>query len=272
MPLASPRRPNRPPLRVAMLLWGAPFLPGLASAPPAAAQTPAPPAVPHHVAHPPLRPGHAHPAGKTHIIHAGHPAHAIHRPPVPPAKPAPPPVPVPVPVPGPVVPPPAPKGTNTGLPLPRFAALRADDVNLRGGPGTRYPIQWVYKRRDLPVKIEREFDVWRLIEDSEGVKGWVHQATLVGTRSFVVTAGDGSTPPGGSDSGSETGAPARQMLRNAPAADAPVVAILKPGVIGRIRACPAASDWCKVSVKDYSGWLPRQAFWGVLAGETIQPP
>ena len=85
-----------------------------------------------------------------------------------------------------VVPPAAPRGTSTGLPLPRFAALRADSVYLRRGPGSRYPIEWIYKRRDLPVKIEREFDVWRLIEDPDGIKGWVHQATLVGTRSFVI--------------------------------------------------------------------------------------
>ena len=82
------------------------------------------------------------------------------------------------------------KGSNTGLPLPRFAALRSDEVNLRAGPGTRYPIQWVYKRRELPVEILREFEVWRLVQDPEGIKGWVHQATLTGRRSFIVTGGD----------------------------------------------------------------------------------
>ncbi len=82
------------------------------------------------------------------------------------------------------------KGSNTGLPLPRFASLKTDEVNLRTGPGLRYPIEWVYKRRDLPVQIEREFEVWRLISDQEGVKGWVHQATLVGRRTFVVTGGE----------------------------------------------------------------------------------
>ncbi|MCH4092105.1 SH3 domain-containing protein [Acetobacter sp.] len=87
------------------------------------------------------------------------------------------------------------KGSNTGLPLPRFAALRADDVNMRAGPGQRYPIQWVYHRRGLPVQIEREFDVWRLVEDSDGVKGWVHQATLIGSRDFAIPSLPGTTPP-----------------------------------------------------------------------------
>ena len=79
------------------------------------------------------------------------------------------------------------KGSNTGLPLPRFAALRSDEVNLRAGPGTRYPIEWIYKRRELPVQIQREFEVWRLVQDPDGIKGWVHQATLTGRRSFIVT-------------------------------------------------------------------------------------
>ena len=35
------------------------------------------------------------------------------------------------------------KGTVTGLPIPRYASLRADVVNLRAGPGARYPIDWV---------------------------------------------------------------------------------------------------------------------------------
>ena len=32
----------------------------------------------------------------------------------------------------------------------------------------------------------REFETWRLIEDNEGVKGWVHQSNLTGRRSFMV--------------------------------------------------------------------------------------
>jgi SH3-like domain-containing protein len=145
-----------------------------------------------------------------------------------------------------------PKGTATGLPLPRFAALRSDEVNLRSGPGTRYPIQWVYKRRDLPVEIEREFEVWRLIEDPEGVKGWVHQATLTGRRSFVVT-------------GSE------QTLRREAKDDSAAVAKLKPGVVGRIRACQAGAAWCQMQVGDYRGWLKRGEFWGSYAGEAVNP-
>jgi len=46
---------------------------------------------------------------------------------------------------------------RTGLPLPRFVSLRAAEVNLRTGPGVRYPIDWVYHRRGLPVEVIDEF-------------------------------------------------------------------------------------------------------------------
>ena len=150
--------------------------------------------------------------------------------------------------------PPAPaepdKGSATGLPLPRFAALRSDEVNLRAGPGTRYPITWVYKRRNLPVKIEREFEVWRLIEDADGVKGWVHQATLTGRRGLLITG-------------------AERTLRAAAADGAAPVARLKPGVVGQILHCDAASDWCQVQVKEYRGFLRRSEFWGTTTGEAV---
>ena len=185
--------------------------------------------------------------------------HGVLHPQKAPAKPTPatalpvPPIPAPPPVPG--EPPKqsevdTSKGSNTNLPLPRFAALRSDEVNLRAGPGTRYPIEWVYKRRELPVEIEREFEVWRLVQDPDGTKGWVHQATLTGRRSFIVTGGDATLRRDAQDSASS-------------------VAILKPGVIGHIRSCAATSDWCQVQAGDYRGYLKRSQIWGTLPGEAV---
>lgn len=207
----------------------------------------------HHATHPAHHHGHGH-APTSHSAHHPHAAAVAHavKPPIVPRIVAVPPV-------------PPDKGTNTGLPLPRFASLRADDVNMRSGPGDRYPIQWVYKRRALPVEIEREFDVWRLVEDSDGVRGWMHQATLVGTRTFVVTAA-GPVTIGGVARGIAT------ALRADPRDDARIVAILRPGVIGRLRVCPAASGWCRVTSHNYSGWLPRSAVFGLLPNEVITPP
>ena len=154
----------------------------------------------------------------------------------------------------PPAPPPDPHiGTNTGLHLPRYASLKSDEVNMRSGPGDRYPVQWTYKRRELPVRIEREFDIWRLVEDMDGVKGWVHQATLTGRRTFVLTG------------------TADHTLRADASDTAEAVAILKPGVVGRVKSCEAAKLWCQVQVQDYRGWLQRSEVWGVDADEVVAP-
>jgi SH3-like domain-containing protein len=148
---------------------------------------------------------------------------------------------------------PADQGTVTGLHLPRYASLKTGDVNMRSGPGSRYPVLWTYKRFELPVRIEREFDVWRLVEDMDGIKGWVHQATLTGRRTFVVTGTDPRT------------------MRAEASDSAPAVAVLKPGVVGRVRSCDANAAWCQVQVGDYRGWLARADFWGTDAGEAVAP-
>lgn len=192
---------------------------------------------PHHGAVPRRPAVHAKPVPK-HVAVIEKPA----EPPKPaaPRKPAPPPVPADV-------------GTVTGMHLPRYASLKSDDVNMRVGPAERYPVIWNYRRRELPVKIEREFDIWRLVEDMDGIKGWVQQGTITGRRTFVVTGTDPRTMRADA---SETADP---------------VAVLKPGVVGRIRACDAAKDWCQVQVQDYRGWLKRNDVWGIDPGEAIAP-
>lgn len=144
-------------------------------------------------------------------------------------------------------------GTSTHLPLPRWASFKTDEVNMRSGPGMQYPIQWVYHRINYPVQILREFDVWRLVEDEEGVKGWVHTATLSNRHGFVVRPG------------------AERVLRGSASDGAGMVARVQPGVVGRVRSCEATATWCEVQVKGYKGWLKRADLYGLSAGEAINP-
>ncbi len=233
-----------------------PAIPPPAHAKPAQTAKPPTPAKPAKPAKPPQAPETARPPAHPAPVvrprpgpQARQPAAPAHRPPAVVPVPAAPPTAAPEPEkptePG--------KGSNTGNPLPRFATLRTDEVNMRTGPGTRYPIDWVYKRRDLPVLIEREFEIWRLVRDPEGVKGWVHQATLAPRRTGVVVA-----------------ASADPTLRADPKDTATAVARLKPGVIVRLRSCEATSDWCQAQVQDYRGWIKRSDVWGVFPGEVIQ--
>jgi SH3-like domain-containing protein len=143
-------------------------------------------------------------------------------------------------------------GTVTGLPLPRFAALGSNQVNLRIGPDLRYRIEWTYQRRDLPVQIIEEHQIWRKIRDPEGTEGWVQRPLLNARRTFLVQ-GEGE-----------------RTLRRRPEPDASPVAHLKPGVIGLVRRCEAGSAWCEVRVGDHSGWVRRSEIWGVAADEAIE--
>lgn len=119
---------------------------------------------------------------------------------------------------------------GSGLPIPRFASLRSDEVNVRTGPGSRYPIDWMFKRKAMPVEIVAEYG-WRKIRDWQGASGWVHQSLLTGKRSFIVAAKTAS-------------------LHKTPAASAEVVAKLGR-VMGEVRSC--AGDWCRVRVSGVSG-------------------
>jgi SH3-like domain-containing protein len=227
------------------------------ASPVAMAQTPTTntPAAPHKAPPaqtPPVKPPPTHKPPP--VVQPHGPTHALKPPPAKPvvSKPA---VAPPTPAPAPAEPPKQPdadtsKGSVTSLPTPRFVSLRSEEVNLRSGPGTRYPIDWVYKRRDLPVEILREFDVWRLVQDQDGTKGWVHQATLTGRRSFMITGADAT-------------------LRRDPRDDASPVAVLKAGVIGQLRSCQAGSAWCQVQAGGYRGYLRRNQFWGALPDEVV---
>lgn len=139
---------------------------------------------------------------------------------------------------------------GTGLPLPRFVSLRAEQVNMRTGPGIRYPIQWVYLRRALPVEIVQEFQTWRKIRDPEGAEGWVHQSMLSGRRTVMTL--DGTHP-----------------LRAEPRDDATVLAYLENGVQASLIQCPRGTEFCRVEIDGLSGWLRRGAFWGVYRNEYI---
>ncbi|MGE4062381.1 MAG: SH3 domain-containing protein [Rhodospirillaceae bacterium] len=145
-------------------------------------------------------------------------------------------------------------GKPDGLPLPRFVSLRADSVNMRVGPNARYPIEWIYVRRNLPVEIVAEFDTWRRIKDPDGTEGWVHSSMLSGRRTAVVTG------------------EVRPLLRTIEGkGGAPdLAASLEPGVIVAVERCPQAVAYCRVDAEGTEGWLSRDALWGVYPGEVIE--
>ncbi len=140
---------------------------------------------------------------------------------------------------------------GTGLALPRFVSLRAGEVNMRAGPGVQYPVEWVYRRRYLPVEIIAEYDTWRKVRDWQGSQGWIHQSMLGGKRTVIVTG-------------------KVRNLRKKDDADSPPAARMEVGVIANLLACPATSGWCSVEINGINGWLRRVDFWGIRRDEVIE--
>ena len=63
-------------------------------------------------------------------------------------------------------------GPVTNLPMPRFVSMKASEGNVRRGPSLSHRIDWVYKRRNMPLMIVGEYGHWRQVRDRDGVGGW----------------------------------------------------------------------------------------------------
>ncbi len=140
-------------------------------------------------------------------------------------------------------------GAQERPPLPRFASLRSDEVNLRAGPGKQYPVEWVFVRRSLPVEVFAEYGQWRKIRDIDGSVGWVHSSLLSTARTVIV-------------------ADTTRTLRHGPAGEARPLLRAEAGVLGKLLACEVA--WCRVEIAGEKGWMQRRHLWGVYADETVK--
>ena len=136
---------------------------------------------------------------------------------------------------------------STSYPLPRFVSLNSDEVYVRAGPGTRYPVKWIYKKKGLPLEVVLEFESWRKIEDYEGHSGWIHQSLLSGKRTGLVHYGENAD------------------LYKRPKEDARKIARIEPNVIGAINEC--RKEWCAFEAGGYKGWMQRKYIWGIYESE-----
>ena len=129
--------------------------------------------------------------------------------------------------------------------VPYWASLRAGEVNMRVGPSEDFPIEWVYHRQGLPVKVLRVMQGWRLVQDPDGARGWIIARLLTPERGAIVVGGK------------------LAELREAGDADARVLWRAEPGVVGALGDCDAG--WCRFAVGARKGWVRAERLWG--AGE-----
>ena len=72
---------------------------------------------------------------------------------------------------------------------PYWASIASGQAMTRTGPGKNYPGVWLYQRRDLPVRVIKKYDNWRMIQDLDGAQGWMLVTLLSDRRSAVVKPG-----------------------------------------------------------------------------------
>lgn len=135
------------------------------------------------------------------------------------------------------------------LPVPRFVSIGADRANVRTGPGKRYPIDWVFVKKGIPVKVIADFGNWRKIRDVDGSEGWVYRALLSSRRNAIVTGG-------------------QRAVYVQPDASTGTVFFADAGVMGKLDSC--VRDWCEITVRDFTGWIPKTQIWGALPEEQFE--
>lgn len=138
------------------------------------------------------------------------------------------------------------RGPVTNLPMPRYVSMKASEGYARRGPSSTHRIDWVFVRRNMPLRVVGEYGHWRRVQDREGAGGWMHYSLLSGNRTVIVE-------------------PTELDLRKRPAADAAITAKLTQGVVAWLGEC--AEGWCMVEVEDSEGWVEQVELWGVEPGE-----
>jgi SH3-like domain-containing protein len=137
-----------------------------------------------------------------------------------------------------------PGGAQT-VEVPYWASLRVDEVNMRVGPGEDYRIMWTYRRKQLPLKVVRLKEGWRLVEDPDGARGWMLARFLTRDRGAIVK-GKGLAE-----------------MREKPDVSSRLLWRLEPNVTGTLGEC--ADGWCQFSVTGHRGFVRQYRLWG--AGE-----
>ncbi len=128
---------------------------------------------------------------------------------------------------------------------PYWVSLKSNEANLRVGPSEAYRVQWVYRRKGLPMKVVRVHEGWRLVRDADGAQGWMSRPLLSPERTAIVAGKDSVA------------------MRAEPGGEARLKWRIEPGVIGKLGDCE--QGWCRLLVGERSGYVPADTLWG--AGE-----
>ena len=121
-----------------------------------------------------------------------------------------------------------------------FLMLKNDKVNVRYGPSFDYPIKYIYKKIQLPVRLIDKKENFRRIIDHKKNGGWIHISQLKKSRSLITTS--------------------RKILFKKPTKYSKPLAKLDTGRLLLIQKCE--KNWCNVRTDQFSGWIDKFNVWG----------
>jgi SH3-like domain-containing protein len=133
---------------------------------------------------------------------------------------------------------------------PYWASIASGQAMTRTGPGKNYPGVWLYQRRDLPVRVVKKYENWRLIQDPDGAQGWMLVTFLSDRRTAIVKPGDA------------------RPVRTDPNEGARAHYLAEPGVVGRISKCKG-DGWCRIEIGNREGYIRTSDVWGVGDTEVV---
>tara|TARA_A100001011_G_C14272557_1_gene827639 strand:- start:795 stop:1244 length:450 start_codon:yes stop_codon:yes gene_type:complete len=124
-----------------------------------------------------------------------------------------------------------------------FLTLRNDKVNLRQGPSFEYPIKLFYKKKYLPVLVQDKSDNFRKIRDHENNNGWIHVSQLSKKKAAITLEEN-------------------ILVFSNPTLYSKPLVLLAKGKLCRVLKCK--SEWCKIKVDKFVGWIKKENLWGRL--------
>lgn len=133
---------------------------------------------------------------------------------------------------------------------PYWASIASGEAMMRTGPGRNYPGIWLYKRRDLPIRVIQVYPNWRKIEDPDGEQGWMLVTLLSDRRTGIVKPGQ----PRNIHAKADPNSPVRYRAEH--------------GVVGRLEKCDGS--WCRIQIGKREGWIAQSDIWGVSVDETFE--
>ena len=121
-----------------------------------------------------------------------------------------------------------------------YLILKNNEVNVRYGPGFDYPIKFIYKKKNLPIKVIDREENFRRIIDFKNNSGWIHTSQLKKGKTFILLED--------------------QILFTRPTKYSEPILKINKGRLLIVKKC--RKNWCKIKTEDYLGWLKINKIWG----------